>query len=264
MSDLDATRGLRDAENALRDFIAETLERALGPDWATQSGVTPERIQRWTERKEEEGKRQKTGVVEERTLYYADFFDLPVILKKHWDPHFAPVFGEWRTLEVWLSELQRLRDPEAHRRELLPHQHHLALGIAGEIRTRIAKFRSSRETADSYFPRIESVRDNLGNIWVPSAIFKIVDTGKTLRPGDTLDFLVTAIDPLEDVLEYSIGIEHEGQYGTQNTGSVTIRPEHIGKHREVKIRIRSRRNHHAYPGWDDHINFVYDVVPGKP
>ena len=31
-------------------------------------------------------------------------------------------------MEVWLNELEALRDADAHRRELLPHQKHLALG----------------------------------------------------------------------------------------------------------------------------------------
>ena len=43
--------------------------------------------------------------------------------------------GEWKTMEVWLDELEKLRNPDAHRRELLPHQKQLAAGIAGETGT---------------------------------------------------------------------------------------------------------------------------------
>ena len=199
--ELDTTQALKDVENALRDFIAYRLEKAFGEDWVKQCGVTPERVEKWYVRKKAEEQRQKTGTIEERLLYYADFYDLKTILKKHWAQYFSMVFDEWKTTEVWLSELEKLRDPEAHRRELLPHQHHLVLGISGEIRTCITRFKSSQETGESYFPRIESVRDSIGTIWtygMPSPH----STGKNIYPGDIIDFVITASDPLNEPLFY--------------------------------------------------------------
>src|SRR5712692_5396282 len=165
---IDVTQALKDTENALRDQIAEVLQKGLGENWVEKCGVTPDRLEQWIRRKEEEERRQKAGVVEERILYYADFYDLKTILQKNW-PDFAPIFGEWKTMEVFLSELEKLSDPEAHRRELLPHQKHLVLGIAGEIRTRMIRYRSKEETGEDYYPRIESARDSVGNIWTYGA-----------------------------------------------------------------------------------------------
>jgi hypothetical protein len=119
---MDVTQALKDTENSLRDFISDSLGRNLGQDWIDRCGVSPERIERWKERREVETKRQNSGSVEERLLYYADFYDLKVILKKHWSGEFSTVFGDWKKMEVWLTELEKLRDPDAHRRELLPHQ----------------------------------------------------------------------------------------------------------------------------------------------
>ena len=51
-------------------------------------------------------------------MYYADFYDLRTILKK-WAGEFSNALGDWKTIEVWLTELEKLRDPDAHRRELL-------------------------------------------------------------------------------------------------------------------------------------------------
>lgn len=203
---MDVTQALRDAENLLRDFIAAVLSQSLGPDWVEQSGVSPERLEKWRKRKVAEEKRQESGVVEERLIYYADFYDLKTILKKNWSTEFSTVFGNWKTFEVWLTELERLRDPDAHRRELLPHQKYLAFGISGEIRTRIVRYRSRKETTEDCFPRIESVRDSLGNIWVHSGetFGKGVTTEMKLRPGDTIDFIVTASDPEDLPLEYGI------------------------------------------------------------
>jgi len=155
---IDVTQALKDTENVLRDLIAEILRKKHGEKWAEKCGVTPDRLEQWTRRKEEEGKRQEGGAVEERILYYADFYDLKTILQKNWSD-FAPIFGDWKTMEVHLSELEKLRDPEAHRRELLPHQKHLILGIAGEIRTRMIRYRSKEETGEDYYLRIESVRE---------------------------------------------------------------------------------------------------------
>jgi hypothetical protein len=76
---MDVTQALRDAENSLRDFIAAVLSQSLGPNWVEQSGVSPERLAKWRERKVIEEKRQESGVVEERLIYYADFYDLKTI-----------------------------------------------------------------------------------------------------------------------------------------------------------------------------------------
>jgi len=101
----DVSQSLRDAENALRDFIASELGSVLGNDWETVCGVSDERLAKWRERKEAETRRQETGVVEERLIYYADFYDIKTILKKHWANTFGPALGDWKTLEVYLTEL---------------------------------------------------------------------------------------------------------------------------------------------------------------
>jgi len=78
----DYSGALKAAENTLRDFIAEMLEEAQGADWINKCGVTSERIQRWEARRDEEKRKIRGRGTEERLLYYADFYDLPVILKK--------------------------------------------------------------------------------------------------------------------------------------------------------------------------------------
>src|SRR5689334_9692589 len=204
---MDVTQALKDAENALRDFISSTLAKKIGSNWEEQTGVPQDRLEKWRERKIVEAKRQDTGVVDERLLYYADFYDLKTILKKHWEGDFKQAFDDWKTLEVFLGELEKLRDPDAHRRELLPHQKHLAIGIGGEIRTRLVRYRSKQETTEDYFPRIESARDSLGNIWVPGqalSSLKTVGTKQALRPGDSIDFVCVASDPVGEAIEYAL------------------------------------------------------------
>lgn len=263
---MDITQELRDSENALRDFISVVLAKNLGDSWVADCGVTEERLERWRQRKASESKRQEAGVVDERLIYYADFFDLRTILKKHW-AYFAETLGDWKTMEVYLTELERLRDPDAHRRELLPHQKHLILGIGGEIRTRLVRYRSKQETLEDYFPRFESVRDSLGNIWTPAsaALANTVMTNHVLRPGDRIDFVVTATDPLGERLEFAMALEMmwKANWVSENSFSIDIEDKHIGKYFTVSLLVRSTRKHHAMGGHDAKVDFLYNVLPPR-
>jgi Swt1-like HEPN len=261
---MDTTQALKDAENALRDFIADMLSKSLGQGWEEKCGVSADRIEKWRERKQVEATRQETGVVDERLLYYTDFYDLKNILKKHWSAIFSPALGDWKTLDVWLSELEKLRDPDAHRRELLPHQHHLALGISGEIRTRIVRFRSMQETSKSYFPRIDCIRDSLGSIWTYSETSVALNTGKNVRPGDTIDFVITASDPMGDPLQYSLAVGLGPiEWQDSNVFSYTFKKTNVGELFELLFRIRSPRAYHAHSDWDAHVQLFYRVLPPK-
>jgi len=264
---MDVTQALRDTENALRDFIAARLEQSLGSDWVNACGVTPERVEKWKARKADEERRQEAGVVDERPLYYADFYDLTTILKKHWQGDFSDAFGKWRRFEVYLDELAAFRDPDAHRRELLPHQQHLALGIAGEIGSRLVRWRSRRETTDDCFPRVESARDSLGNLWLPSGgdPMTICSTGMTLHPGDTIDFVVTARDPEDLPLQYRMTTRTTESSEWQDTGtfSLALEERHIGSSLFVELKVKSPRSYHASADFDDHAVFMYTVLPSR-
>ena len=265
-ANMDITQALRDTENALRDFIASVLSESTGPEWIEKCGVTPDRIEIWKTRKRTEESRQEAGVVDERLIYYADFYDLKTMLKKHWSGEFSVALGEWKTMEVWLEQLEKLCDPDAHRRELLPHQKHLALGIAGEIGARLVRYWSKKETAEDYFPRIESARDSIGNIWTPqSGSLDIVGTKAVLRPGDVIDYVVTARDPEGMPLDYGIRLEFSGAIVWQNHGefSIMVTEKHIGKVFVVELQVRSPRPYHAHLEYDDEVNFLYTVLPKK-
>lgn len=261
---MDVTQALKDTENSLRDFIATCLSRHFAEEWISKCGVSSDRIERWEERKKIEEKRQEAGVVEERLLYYADFYDLKTILKKHWGLEFSKVFGEWKTMEVWLTEMEKLRDPDAHRRELLPHQKFLILGISGEIRTRLIKYMSKMETTEDFFPRIESTRDSLGNIFTYGQLIR--KSKHNVRPGDVIDFVITASDPLGEELQFAItvtGHHHNPDWQNSNTFRLTIDKEHIRKDFGVMFWLRSLRDYHANGEYDDSITFVYDILPAK-
>jgi hypothetical protein len=265
MDPLDITQTLKDTENTLRDFISAILLQTFGVDWINKCGATPEKIGTWKERKVREAEKQEAGVVEERLLYYANFSDLRTILSKNWEL-FKPALGEWARFEVYFDDMVSLRNPEAHRRELLPHQKHLATGIAGEIRGRLIRFRSKMETSEDCFPRIECARDSLGNVCTDAGRGKTVRTGLILHPGDLLEFIVTASDPLGGGLEYCISNYPWPDTGWQESNNLCFKIEerHISTAFGIFLCVRSLRSYHADFKVDDRASFYYDVVPPKP
>ena len=260
---IDVTQSLKDTENSLRDFIALVLQKQLGNSWVEECGVSPERLDKWKERRVAEKKRQKSGVVEQRLIYYADFYDLSTILKKHWSGAFSDALGDWKTTEIWLGELEKLRDPDAHRRELLPHQKHLILGISGEIRIRLIRYRSRQETSeDYYYPKIESARDSLGNIYTYGKVGS-TNTGMSLRVGDFIEFVITATDPMGEPLQYAVYNSFLTKWQDNNIIQLTITEKDIRKDFDVMLVIKSRRKYHAYEDSDDRVVFSYEVLPPK-
>ncbi|MBA3790461.1 MAG: hypothetical protein H0X23_04365 [Rubrobacter sp.] len=261
---MDVSQALREVENSLRDFIAVVLQKQHGSDWVKSCGVSADRIKKWEERKAVEATRQQAGV-EERLLYYADFYDLRTILGKNWSGEFSSALGKWKAMEVFLAELEKLRDPNAHNREFLPHQKHLVFGLSGEIRNRLVRYRSKMETSEDYYPRLECVRDTLGNVWVPSR--GVSSTGSRLRVGDTLEFVVSATDPLGETLSYRIVKLHNmedtppGNWQEDNVLSVSITSQDVRKDFTIIIYMRSPRPYHAKGTWDDDAIFVYEVLP---
>jgi hypothetical protein len=260
----DVSQALKDAENAVRDFVGYVLGKELGPDWIERCGVTPERLAAWRGRKQTEEKRQRDGPVAPRLIEYSDFYDLETILQKHWN-HFSDAFGEQKKFLALWDELKRLRDPDAHRRELLPHQKQLIVGISGQVRNLIVRYRSSLETSDSYYPRIESVMDNLGNTWVPTGRpgLEMVPTKNRLRVGDVLEFIVKASDPLGGSLEFGLGFHLAPPESWQASEClrIVIGAGHVGRDRSFGAFVRSKREFHSHGHHDGVVLFTYEVLP---
>lgn len=264
---MDITEALRRTENALRDFVAQVLHAKYGHDWEHNSGIDPKTVQKWERTKRAEQEKQRNGVVEPRLIYYADFADLTPILERHWADIFEPAFEvDLPTMTVWLQALRTVRNQEAHGRELLEHQKQLALGAAGEIRTRLIRHRSKLETAEDYFPRLERVNDDLGNVWVAGEE-KVVRTTHVLHPGDILTFTVTASDPRGAEPEYSVVAPHFDclDWRKDKVLVVEIKQADIRRECDLEIYIRGTSGSLHANGlhWDDTVKFVYTVLPNK-
>ena len=260
------TQKLKDTENALRYFIAFILDKQFGAEWPSKCGVSDDRLSKWKDLQEEERKRQVSGATDERLIYYADFYDLKTILKKHWQ-YFSSALGDRKTTEVYLTELEKLRNSDAHRRELLQHQKDLILGISGDLRTKISRYLSKQENSDSYYPRIEFAADNLDNSWKLGEN-AWVKTGKKLRQGDLLEFVVAVFDPLGEKLEYQCTFgagypQYSPRWSHENTFKYTVTENDVCKLFFAIISIRSKRKYHALGDRDDNVRFTYEVMPPR-
>ena len=258
----DYSSALKAVENTLRDFIQEVLSKNRGESWVEQCGVTPERIERWKQRQGEEERNIRGRGIEKRLLYYADFYDLPVIMKRHWTL-FEPCFGKWKHMEVYLDRLEDFRNPDAHRRELFPHEIDLVLGITGEIRTAVTNFRSQQKPEDEFFPRLEQVTDSFGNVATPQD--KTVMTERILHPGDEVDFLATAWDPRDEPCEFMLSklafIDNIVDWTRDRRLKWKVRDKDVGKDVFIHIYLRSSRLYHARAWSDDVVAFKYMVLP---
>ncbi|MFN2507850.1 MAG: Swt1 family HEPN domain-containing protein [Chthoniobacterales bacterium] len=258
---MEPYQALRDVENALRDFIANVLHNKFGGTWEKQL-AEPGKLEKWAQRREEERKRMRGAAIEERLLYYSDFYDLSKIIRSHWQ-HLEDALLNLKEVEFWLGELQKYRNAEAHRRELFSFQKHLIVGISGELRGRIVRFRSRSEDVESYFPRFESVRNSLGHSWIAGQA-PIVTTDATLRVGDALEFATTATDPEGESLEYGF-VFHPGiaTWGLENVFEIPITDAEIGRRKELVVMVKSPRSYHARGHFDDSVIFVYAVLPRR-
>jgi len=255
---MDIHQSLKNCENSLRDFIAITLHKKYDENWMEKAEINPERISAWNQRKLNDNERHHATTTDENLINYADLEELKNVLLLNWEGDFADAFGDFKLIETYINILSRYRNPDIHRRPLLTFQKHLILGISGEIRNKISVFRSLNELSREGFPRIESVRDNLGNIWTPGKPSRI-KSGMNIHVGDALEFIVIASDPKDGDLMYSL----DGKsWTTGNVLTQFIETWHISKNTVFKILVRSERKFHAYPmGYDDRITFEYQVLP---
>ncbi len=255
---MDVRQILLDTESALRDFVSVIMQQQHGDDWLFQSGLSDDRLAILQKLQAEFDEKKISLQEENQLLNYGNLMDLKTILTRNWIGDFELCFGDLQTIEVYLSTLHRYYDSDANNRSLLTHQKHLILGISGFLRNRMVVYRSWKDGDKHGFPRIESVRDNLGNIWVLGKPKKI-KTGLQLRTGDMLEFVVTAIDPEGLDLEYRI---FPNKWSTGNVLLMEVNEKHIGSQSIFHIGIKSPRKHHAFPlGYDDRVTFEYEVLP---
>ena len=219
---------------------------------------------------DERGRRPAT-VVSTDLLDYTEFTQLQVlILDKQWEA-FAPALGKKRHIETYLSKIAGFRNPTMHARALLPFEEHLVLGISGELRNRIAIYRNTKEQSSMYYPVVQSITDNFGNIH-DGVTNAIIQTGVRMEIGETVKFTCRATDPEDRELHWQLcsnAAGHPDRQTDEATGnevvlSYTFTRADVSEQVPLLITLSSSGEFHRLPGstaWDATAMFHYAVNP---
>ena len=89
-----------------------------------------------------------------------------------------------------------------------------------------------------------------------------------LRPGDKIDYVATASDPLGADLEYRLRLgllpsRLLTKWGKENNFTVEVQALDVGSYFGVEIEMRSPREFHAHHDYDDWVEFAYEVHPPR-
>jgi hypothetical protein len=257
----DYTDDLSAVENSLRLIIERVGQDTYGADYLPRLNVVPKSIKDWERNRTRETERRGAGIREERLLYFSNFSDLEKIVLDNW-PLFEPVFKRRDQAEVFLSKLRELRNPDAHRRELTEAEKSLIVGMAGELRTQIIRYLSERDTPDEYFPRMESLRDSLGNSFNPPK-------RPVVRVGATIEFIAEAWDPFGATLEYQWSVQPHHpdtfqDWSHNNRFTWHVQPNQVANPAWVSVNMRGPREPHAEGHRDAGWSIAYTVLPAVP
>jgi len=268
---VDIGDSLNVLENSLRDLVELVLKKVHGEGWFDHLGVTDQRKQEWQERREAEPKRRPGGEVEQRLLYYAQLYDVVLIIQKNWDSGFGDCFRNRKRFDVYLDRLSAFRDPNAHSRTLLPFEGHLVLGMTGELRQEIAIFLGGGGGGlePEHFPRIEEVRDSYGMRVVGAASGGTSGHSQVvLRPGDTISFAARAWDPGGIPFKWRIFLAARREFvfldGSEIEWEWQIEERDISEKSYLTFTIISSRTYHrTLDANDDSASLFYRVLPQR-
>lgn len=254
---IDVNSELRDIENFLRDNIAFILKNNYGKEWEKKLGVTGERINTWETRKIVEQKRLNGKKLEDRLLYYSDFYDLKVIIDKNWNV-FKDVFLSKKEIDYQLEQLESYRNPNAHNRDLLEHQKFLLRGIVGEIKSNLMKYKGKIEKVETYFLSVDSININ-GEIYKGN----VVNLATPLRIGDKLDISIYISAPPNQKIFYAIDGK-ELLWKESSHFLIELEAGDLVGKKDVLIYIKSDQIYHKYNKtitYDDAIIISFIILP---
>ena len=227
-----------------------------GDEWEKHLGVTEDRLEVWNNRMAEERKRLKGQVIENRKIYYSDFYDLKTIITKNWDL-FSDCFSDRKIMEYQFSQLESFRNPNAHNRDLLEYQKHLLAGYAGEIKNGIMKYRGSIEKQSTFFPEYESLNIN-GIIYRQHW----AHLDEIFRPGDEIEITIYVSSPNTQKVYYMISGENKNEevWSENNHFKILVGDNNFGRIKKT-IYFKSDSNYHMNGEWDGLVSISYIVVP---
>lgn len=228
-------------ENTLRRIITSVI----GAEDNSEFGVSNERLEKWKEKREIEIKKYKGLIAESRIIYFSDFYDLKNIILKNWSL-FLPILLNKKRFEAFFDEVEKYRNTTAHGRELYSYQLELLKGITEDLKSQFIIYHNKNMDANDFFIRILKISDSLGSIWEIDNSY-LYSSGKTLRVGDTIEFIVDAFDPKGRKIQYGLYIEGARIETDNNLMSVTITQKMVSKF--GVFRLTAKTNEQEYENY---------------
>ncbi|PLX05309.1 MAG: hypothetical protein C0594_07865 [Marinilabiliales bacterium] len=241
-------------ENTLRRIIFHLL----GSSDETDYKVSPDRIEKWKEKRETETKKQKGILAENRLLYFSDFYDLNTIINKNWEL-FKPLLHDKKRFEIFFSEVEKIRNTIAHGRSILHSQECLLTGILHDLKNMITIYHNKNEMKEDYFVQIVRVTDSLGNEWADNQ--GMLNNKPILHVGDNYEIIIEAHDPRNRKIKYSVSdingfkIEQE-----ESHFNINISKELISQHQIIIVEAKTDEPEYENR---DSIHFAITVLPAK-
>ncbi|GAA2749464.1 hypothetical protein [Amnibacterium kyonggiense] len=262
----DPALSAQTAESDLRELARLVLEPMFGPDWFEKCGLNTKVIEAAKASRERQ-ERDRPGVsVEQGLIFYIDLSDLVGLINHNWT-RFEAVLGPNK--RYWNHDADRLRilrNVGAHGRTALPFERDLLSGIAGDIRNRVTKYRSTMNDQNEWWPRIERLSDSFGTV-MPERTGPISPTkrsGVVLAVGDVVTFDCAGWDPQGRALRWEArrGVEVLASAEGSNTQlSITVTPALIGSSVWIEVALINDAPYHRDVTSDDAGAFNYTVRP---
>lgn len=264
---IDVNEELKKLEQALRDVIVFALNLKYGTNWIDNLKITDERKNIWKQKMEEEAKRLKGNIIDNRIIYYSDFYDLVSIIDKHWNDTFKEIFDDKKQIEVFLDIISTYRVPIAHNRELLNHQKNLLAGISGMIRNSIAEYKANKDNEDNYYPKFQSIIINGMDIITPNGSIQLFN--KKYHVGDEIEIIVNVIAPPDIKIEFAICMSNENNFkfndkdfSKNNRKIFKLDRENIPC-TKIHIAVKSNQDYHRHGDFDLGEEHSINVLPNK-
>jgi len=143
----DYKQCIEDTEKQLRNVIYNEMSKNFSTSWETDPkyGWIEDKIKGLIQRSRES---IKTKHEKFRLIDFSDLLDLKIIIEKNQNVLSAIVP---KKVAEWLGELNSLRVPSAHSRDLLTHQKSQIIGICGEILISIQENRIGKGSSTLYY-----------------------------------------------------------------------------------------------------------------
>jgi hypothetical protein len=253
-----------EAINVVESVLRQAIREVLGDAWSDGTGVDVTILE---QRRLEEAKRRNGAVVDEHLLAYTHLRDLQQIVLRRW-ASFKPIFKDQSRFKVYMGRLEDFRNAPMHSRSLLPFERSLISGIAGEFRNVLTLWRSQRAPDMTWYPRIESITDSLGNAVAPDGPVGNVVVPARLQVGELLTFRCIGWDPDDREPTWTLhaqaahGPELDRQVGAAVTLSWHVQDAQVAESSIIVIQMRSPSQYHRLPwGVDASVSAFYAVSP---